>query len=96
MPYYLLIKINHWDLCDYQLFHFMKQKYSLEKVALINNPKYIKRSKILRDKGTNRDEFNRNIVKKYSWVDIGSSFGMSEISAAFLYAQLLNSKKLHL
>ena len=76
-------------------FHETKNIHCGEGGALlINNPKYIKRSKILRDKGTNRDEFNRNIVKKYSWVDIGSSFGMSEISAAFLYAQLLNSKKI--
>ncbi|WP_440657142.1 dTDP-4-amino-4,6-dideoxygalactose transaminase [Candidatus Pelagibacter sp. HIMB1509] len=76
-------------------FHETKNIHCGEGGALlINNPKYIKRSKILRDKGTNRDEFNRNIVKKYSWVDIGSSFGMSEISAAFLYAQLLYSKKI--
>ena len=66
-------------------FHETKNIHCGEGGALlINNPKYIKRSKILRDKGTNRDEFNRNIVKKYSWVDIGSSFGMSEISAAFI------------
>jgi dTDP-4-amino-4,6-dideoxygalactose transaminase len=43
----------------------------------------------LRDKGTNRIHFNRGIVDKYTWVDLGSSFLMSELQAAFLYPQLL-------
>jgi dTDP-4-amino-4,6-dideoxygalactose transaminase len=59
---------------------------------LINNKKFIKRAKIIRDKGTNRDDFNKNIVKKYTWVDLGSSYGLSEISASYLYAQLLKAK----
>ena len=61
---------------------------------LINNPKFIKRAKILRDKGTNRDLFNQNMVKKYTWVDYGSSYGLSEIHAAFLYPQLKQAKKI--
>ena len=61
---------------------------------LINNPKFTKRAKIIRDKGTNRDLFNQNMVKKYTWVDYGSSYGLSEIHAAFLYAQLKQSKKI--
>ena len=61
---------------------------------LINNPKFIKRAKIIRDKGTNRDLFNQNLVKKYSWVDYGSSYGLSEINAAFLHPQLKQAKKI--
>jgi len=59
---------------------------------LINNKKFIKRAKIIRDKGTNRDNFVKNLVRKYTWIDIGSSYVLSEIHAAFLYAQLIKSK----
>jgi len=76
-------------------FHDSKNIHCGEGGALlINNKKFIKRAKILRDKGTNRDDFNNNVVKKYTWVDIGSSYGLSEINAAFLYAQLLKAKKI--
>lgn len=60
---------------------------------LINNKKFIKRAKILRDKGTNRDQFTKNLVNKYSWVDLGSSFALTEILATFLYTQLKRAKK---
>ena len=60
---------------------------------LINNSKFINRAKIIRDKGTNRDLFNRNMVKKYTWIDYGSSYGLSEINAFFLYEQLKKAKK---
>ena len=60
---------------------------------LINNKKFIKRAKIIRDKGTNRDQFTKNLVNKYTWVDVGSSFALNEILAAFLYAQLEKAKK---
>lgn len=74
-------------------FHDSKNIHCGEGGALlINNQKFIKRAKIIRDKGTNRDDFNKNIVKKYTWVDIGSSYALSEINAAFLYAQLKKSK----
>jgi dTDP-4-amino-4,6-dideoxygalactose transaminase len=56
----------------------------------VNNPKYVKRAEIIREKGTNRSAFFRGEVNKYGWVDIGSSFLPSEIIAAFLYAQLEN------
>jgi dTDP-4-amino-4,6-dideoxygalactose transaminase len=56
----------------------------------INDPKYISRAEILREKGTNRSAFFRGEVDKYNWVDIGSSFLPSDIIAAFLYAQLEN------
>ena len=75
-------------------FHETKNVHCGEGGALIiNNPKFIKRAKIIRDKGTNRDLFNQNIVKKYTWVDYGSSYGLSEINAAFLYQQLKQAKK---
>lgn len=61
---------------------------------LINNKKYIERAKIIRDKGTNRDLFNKKIVSKYSWVDIGSSYVLSEINAAILYTQFKKSKSI--
>ncbi len=54
----------------------------------INDERFIKRAEIIWEKGTNRAEFFRGEVSKYNWVDIGSSFLPSEISAAFLYAQL--------
>jgi len=70
-------------------FHETKNIHCGEGGALIiNNPKFIKRANIIRDKGTNRDLFDQNMVKKYTWVDYGSSYGLSEINAAFLYGQL--------
>jgi dTDP-4-amino-4,6-dideoxygalactose transaminase len=55
---------------------------------LINNPKYIERAEVLREKGTDRSRFFRGQVDRYTWVDIGSSYLPSEILAAVLYAQL--------
>jgi dTDP-4-amino-4,6-dideoxygalactose transaminase len=55
---------------------------------LINDPSYIERAEILREKGTNRSRFFRGQVDKYTWVDLGSSYLPSEILAAFLLAQL--------
>ena len=76
-------------------FHETKNVHCGEGGALlINNPKFIKRAKVIRDKGTNRDLFNQNMVKKYTWIDYGSSYGLSEISAAFLYSQLKQAKKI--
>ena len=56
---------------------------------LINNKDLIERAEIIREKGTNRSKFFRGEVDKYTWVDIGSSYLLNEVSAAFLYAQLL-------
>lgn len=70
-------------------FHETKNVHCGEGGALlINDPKYRERAEILLDKGTNRRRFFRGQVDKYSWVDIGSSYAPSEISAAFLWAQL--------
>ena len=76
-------------------FHETKNIHCGEGGALlINNSKFIKRAKIIRDKGTDRDLFNQNMVKKYTWVDYGSSYGLSEINAAFLHGQLKQAKKI--
>ena len=70
-------------------FHETKNYICGEGGALcINDPEMIKRAEIIRDKGTNRSEFFRGEVDKYTWVDIGSSYVPSEIVCAFLYAQL--------
>ena len=55
---------------------------------LINDAKFIERAEIIREKGTDRTRFFRGQVDKYTWVDIGSSYLLSDILAAFLYAQL--------
>jgi dTDP-4-amino-4,6-dideoxygalactose transaminase len=55
---------------------------------LINDPRYIERAEIIREKGTNRSRFFRGEVDKYTWVDVGSSYLPSDLLAAFLYAQL--------
>ena len=55
---------------------------------LINDPRYVERAEIIREKGTQRSRFFRGEVDKYTWMDIGSSYLPSEILAAFLYAQL--------
>lgn len=57
---------------------------------LLNDSRFIQRAHILKDKGTNRREFFKGKVQKYTWVDMGSSYGLGELSAAFLYGQLLS------
>lgn len=55
---------------------------------LINDPALTERAEIIREKGTNRSRFFRGQVDKYTWVDVGSSFLLSDLLAAYLYAQL--------
>jgi dTDP-4-amino-4,6-dideoxygalactose transaminase len=62
---------------------------------LINDKKYIEKAEIIREKGTNRSQFFRGQVDKYTWVDIGSSYLPGELVAAFLYAQLQRSEKIN-
>ena len=57
-------------------------------MLVINDDRFLQRSEIVWEKGTNRAEFFRGEVNKYGWVDIGSSFLPSELSSAFLFAQL--------
>jgi len=63
-------------------------------MLVINDDRFIQRAEIIREKGTNRAAFFRGEVNKYGWVDIGSSFLPSDITAAFLYAQLENMGKI--
>lgn len=58
-------------------------------LLVVNDERFMKRAEIIREKGTDRSAFFRGEVNKYGWVDIGSSFLMSDILAAFLYSQLL-------
>jgi len=70
-------------------FHETKNIICGEGGALcINDPSLIERAEIIRDKGTNRKQFFRGQVDKYTWVDTGSSYVPSELTMAFLYAQL--------
>lgn len=55
---------------------------------LVNDPAYVERAAIIREKGTNRSAFMHGQVDKYTWMDIGSSYLPSELTAAFLLAQL--------
>ncbi|KAE9529323.1 dTDP-4-amino-4,6-dideoxygalactose transaminase [Testudinibacter aquarius] len=56
--------------------------------TLVNEVSLIERAEIIREKGTNRSQFFRDQVDKYTWRDMGSSFLMSDLQAAYLYAQL--------
>lgn len=57
-------------------------------LLIINDNAFIERAEIIREKGTNRTQFFRGMVDKYTWVDIGSSYLMNEISAAYLWGQI--------
>jgi dTDP-4-amino-4,6-dideoxygalactose transaminase len=70
-------------------FHETKNYMCGEGGALcINSPQWIERAEIIHDKGTNRRQFFRGEVDKYTWVDVGSGYAPSEIVCAFLYGQL--------
>ncbi|MCC2970840.1 dTDP-4-amino-4,6-dideoxygalactose transaminase [Massilia sp. IC2-476] len=70
-------------------FHETKNIISGEGGALlINDAAFAERAEIIREKGTNRSQFFRGQVDKYTWVDIGSSYLPGEIVAAFLWAQM--------
>jgi dTDP-4-amino-4,6-dideoxygalactose transaminase len=69
-------------------FHETKNVISGEGGALlVNDAKFIERAEIIREKGTNRSQFFRGQVDKYTWQDVGSSFLPGELIAAFLWAQ---------
>ncbi len=73
-------------------FHETKNVISGEGGALlINDVRFIERAEIIREKGTNRSQFFRGQVDKYTWVDVGSSYLPGEVIAAFLWAQLEDS-----
>jgi len=74
-------------------FHETKNIISGEGGALlINSSEFCDRAEIIREKGTNRSQFFRGQVDKYTWVDSGSSYLPSELVAAFLWAQMEKSK----
>jgi len=76
-------------------FHETKNIISGEGGMLaINNPELYHRAEVIWEKGTNRADFGRGIVSKYEWIDTGSSFLPSEITTAFLWGQLENSRKI--
>ncbi len=78
-----------------QSFHETKNFICGEGGALlVNDPRYVERAEILREKGTNRSKFFRGQVDKYTWVDLGSSYLPSDMLAAFLYAQLEQSERI--
>ncbi|MFA7832442.1 dTDP-4-amino-4,6-dideoxygalactose transaminase [Aeromonas dhakensis] len=64
-------------------------------LLLINDPKFMERAEIIREKGTNRSLFFRGMVDKYSWVDLGSSYLPSDIQAAYLWGQLEKAKEIN-
>ena len=57
-------------------------------LLIINDEKFVQRAEIIREKGTNRSLFFRGMVDKYSWVDVGSSYLMNDVSAAYLWGNL--------
>ena len=57
-------------------------------LLIINDENFVQRAEIIREKGTNRSLFFRGMVDKYSWVDVGSSYLMNDVSAAYLWGNL--------
>jgi dTDP-4-amino-4,6-dideoxygalactose transaminase len=76
-------------------FHETKNVHCGEGGALlVNDPVLVERAEILQEKGTDRARFFRGQVDKYTWIDVGSSYLLSEINAAFLWAQLEHAEQL--
>lgn len=63
---------------------------------IINEKRFLERAEILREKGTDRSKFFRGEINKYSWVDLGSSYLLSDLNAAFLYAQIESADAINL
>lgn len=83
---------------DFGCYSFHETKnYSMGEggAILINNPEYIERAEIMREKGTDRSKFNRGQIDKYTWVDKGDSFLPSELNTAYLYAQFEEADKIN-
>jgi len=77
-------------------FHETKNVISGEGGALLVNDESLdERAEFIWEKGTNRTQFKRGEVDKYTWVDLGSSYLPSELTAAFLYAQLENATEIN-
>ena len=85
-------------LGDFGCYSFHETKnYSMGEggALLINDPAFIERAEVLREKGTNRAKFYRGQVDKYTWVDFGDSYLPSELNAAYLWAQLEQAEKIN-
>lgn len=85
-------------ISDFGCYSFHETKnYSMGEggAIVINNPQYIERAEIIREKGTNRSQFWRGQVDKYTWIDYGSSFLPSELNAAYLWGQLEIAEKIN-
>ncbi len=83
---------------DFGCYSFHETKnYSMGEggAIVINDPAYIERAEILREKGTNRSKFFRGEIDKYTWVDFGDSFLPSELNAAYLWAQLEKAEEIN-
>ena len=83
---------------DFGCYSFHETKnYSMGEggAIVINNPEFIDRAEIIREKGTNRQRFFRGQVDKYTWVDSGSSYLQSDLNAAYLWAQLECADKIN-
>ena len=83
---------------DFGCYSFHETKnYSMGEggAIVINNPAYIEKAEILREKGTNRAKFFRGQVDKYTWVDFGDSYLPSELNAAYLWAQLQRADEIN-
>ena len=65
-------------------------------LLIINDEQFIERAEIIREKGTNRTQFFRGLVDKYSWVDLGSSYLPSELNAAYLWGQLEHAEDINI
>lgn len=77
-------------------FHETKNYTCGEGGALLINHEYaVERAEIIQEKGTNRSQFLKGMVDKYTWRDIGSSFLLSELNAAYLYAQFQNADRIN-
>ena len=63
-------------------------------LLIINDEKFINRAELIREKGTNRSQFFRGMVDKYTWVDVGSSYLMNDVSAAYLWGGLEKADKI--
>ncbi|WP_168407038.1 dTDP-4-amino-4,6-dideoxygalactose transaminase [Acinetobacter indicus] len=61
-------------------------------LLIINDSRFIERAEIIREKGTNRSQFFRGMVDKYTWTDVGSSYLPSELQCAYLWGQLENAE----
>lgn len=64
-------------------------------LIVINDEQFMQRSEIIREKGTNRSQFFRGMVDKYSWVDIGSSYLLNDVSAAYLWGNLEKANEIN-